>query len=96
MTYNAYIYIYIIILKESACFFNFIYLFIYFFYFLFVLLVGVSVSDLHTGELNWDFPYTSVVIYHSGESLSEQHTDLPICYRTKQDLSRTSSYLGIT
>ena len=36
--------------------------------------------------------YTSVMIYHRGASLSEQHTDLPIGHCTKQDLSRTSRY----
>ena len=40
--------------------------------------------------------YTSVMIYHRGASLSEQHTDLLICHCIKQDLSRTSRYLGIT
>ena len=38
----------------------------------------------------------SVMIYHRGASLSKQHTDLLICHRTKQDLSCTSRYLGIT
>ena len=33
---------------------------------------------------------TSVMIYHRGASLSEQHTDL-LC--TKQDLSHTSRYV---
>ena len=33
---------------------------------------------------------TSVMIYHRGASLSEQHTDL---LRTKQDLSHTSRYV---
>ena len=32
---------------------------------------------------------TSVMIYHRGASLSEQHTDLLICHCTKQDLSHT-------
>ena len=36
---------------------------------------------------------TNVMIYHSGASLSEQHTDLLICHCTKQDLSRTSRYV---
>ena len=37
------------------------------------------------------------MIYHrGGEPVSEQHTDLLICHWTKQDLSRTSRYLGIT
>ena len=40
--------------------------------------------------------YTSVMIIIAGASLSEQHTDLLICHCTKQDLSRTSRYLGIT
>ena len=40
--------------------------------------------------------FTSVMIYHRGASLSEQHTDLLICHCTKQDFSRTSRYLGIT
>ena len=40
--------------------------------------------------------YTSVVIYHRGASLSEQHTDLLIIHWIKQDLSHASSYLGIT
>ena len=40
--------------------------------------------------------YTSVMLYHLGASLSKQHTDLLICHYTKQDLSRTSRYLGIT
>ena len=83
MMYNAYIHIYNYLKRICPFFF-------------FFMLVGVSVSDLHTGELNWDFPYTSVVIYHSGASLSEQHTDLLICHRTKQDLLCTSRYLGIT
>ena len=39
---------------------------------------------------------TSVMIIIAGVSLSEQHTDLLICHCTKQDLSRTSRYLGIT
>ena len=39
---------------------------------------------------------TSVMIIIVGASLSEQHTDLLICHCTKQDLSRTSRYLGIT
>ena len=34
--------------------------------------------------------YTSVMIYHCGASLSEQHNDL-LC--TKQDLSHTSRYV---
>ena len=34
--------------------------------------------------------YTSVMIYHRGASLSEQHTDL-LC--TKQDLSHTSTFV---
>ena len=34
---------------------------------------------------------TSVMIYHRGASLSEQHTDLLICHCTKQDLSHTST-----
>ena len=42
---------------------------------------------------NW---ITSVMIYHRGASLSEQHTDLLICHCIKQNLSRTSRYLGIT
>ena len=36
------------------------------------------------------------MIIITGASLSEQHTDLLICHCTKQDLSRTSRYLGIT
>ena len=36
------------------------------------------------------------MIIIAGASLSEQHTDLLICHRTKQDSSRTSRYLGIT
>jgi len=36
------------------------------------------------------------MIIIAGASLSEQHTDLLICHCTKQDLSRTSRYLGIT
>ena len=36
---------------------------------------------------------TSVMIYHCGVSLSEQHTDLLICHCTKQDLSHTSRYV---
>ena len=39
---------------------------------------------------------TSVMIIIAGASLSEQHTDLLICYCTKQDSSRTGRYLGIT
>ena len=39
---------------------------------------------------------TSVIIIIAGASLSEQHTDLLICHCIKQDLSRTSRYLGIT
>ena len=39
---------------------------------------------------------TSVMIIIAGTSLSEQHTDLLIYHCTKQDLSRTSRYLGIT
>ena len=39
---------------------------------------------------------TSIMIIIAGASLSEQHTDLLICHCTKQDLSRTSRYLGIT
>jgi len=38
----------------------------------------------------------SVMIIITGASLSEQHTDLLICHCTKQDLLRTSGYLGIT
>ena len=41
---------------------------------------------------NKPFVPTSVMIYHRGASLSEQHTDLPIGHCTKQDLSRTSRY----
>ena len=36
------------------------------------------------------------MIIIAGASLSKQHTDLLICHCTKQDLSRTSRYLGIT
>ena len=39
---------------------------------------------------------TSVMIIIAGVSLSEQHTDLLFCHCTKQDLSHTSRYLGIT
>ena len=39
--------------------------------------------------VHWDL--TSVMIYHRGASLSEQHTDLLICHCTKQDLSHTST-----
>ena len=40
---------------------------------------------------------TSVMIYHRGASLSEQHTDLLICHRTKQVChAQVDSYLGIT
>ena len=39
---------------------------------------------------------TSVMIIIAGASLSEQHTDILICHCTKQDLSRTSRYLGTT
>ena len=40
---------------------------------------------------------TSVMIYHCrGASLSEQPNDLLICHCTKQGLSHTSIYLGIT
>ena len=37
------------------------------------------------------FRLTSVMIYHRGASLNEQHTDLLICHCTKQDLSHTST-----
>ena len=36
---------------------------------------------------------TSVMIYHRGTSLSEQHTDLLIFHCTKQDLSCTNRYV---
>jgi len=36
---------------------------------------------------------TSMMIYHRGASLSEQHTDLLICHCTKQDLSHTGRYV---
>ena len=36
---------------------------------------------------------TSVMIYHRGASVSQQHTDSLICHCTKQDLSRTSRYV---
>ena len=39
----------------------------------------------------WPRRITSVMIYHCGASLSEQHTDLLICHCTKQDLSHTST-----
>ena len=38
---------------------------------------------------------TSVMIIIVGASPSEQHTDLLICHRTKQDLSHASRYLGM-
>ena len=36
---------------------------------------------------------TSVMIYHRGASLSEQHTYSLTCHCTKQDLSQTSRYV---
>ena len=42
------------------------------------------------------FCITSVMIYHRRASLSEQNTDLLIYHYTKQDLSCTSTHLGIT
>ena len=47
------------------------------------------------GNLN-KLVHTSVMIIFVGASLSKQHTDLLICHCTKQDLSRTSRYLGLT
>ena len=53
-----------------------------------------SIQSLSTTELgafvNLPTLITSVMIYHRGASLSEQHTDL-LC--TKQDLSHTSRFL---
>ena len=37
---------------------------------------------------------TSVMIYHRRANLSEQHADLLIGHRTKQDLSRTSNHIS--
>ena len=54
----------------------------------------MNIVGLITLETYVDIPrssnYTSVMIYHRGASLSEQHTDL---LRTKQDLSHTSRYV---
>ena len=36
------------------------------------------------------YSYSVMILYHRGVSLSEQHTDLLICYCTKQDLSHIS------
>ena len=44
---------------------------------------------LHGSSLNY-MTITSVMIYHHGASLSEQHADL-LC--TKQDLSHTSRFV---
>ena len=52
-------------------------------------------EDLDELGLQTHLPSTSVGVWGGG-SLSEQHTDLLICHRTKQDLSCTSRYLGIT
>ena len=49
-----------------------------------------TLQTVDTAALNY---YTSVMIYHCGASLSEQHTDLLICHCTKQDLSCTSRYV---
>ena len=49
--------------------------------------------------MNWVYKRVFLVLVwwlSSQVSLSKQHTDLLICHCTKQDLSRTSRYLGIT
>ena len=45
-----------------------------------------SAHNVYTGN-----EITSVMIYHRGASLSEEHTDLLICHCTKQDLLHTST-----
>ena len=46
----------------------------------------ICASTTHDNKIN-----TSVMIYHHGASLNEQHTDLLICHCTKQDLAHTST-----
>ena len=51
---------------------------------------GGQGSFINSHEFLAPCTITSVMIYHRGASLSEQHTDL-LC--TKQDLSHTSRYV---
>ena len=58
---------------------------------------GIKIEDLQNhSPINITKYGTSVMIIIVGASLSEQHTDLLICHCTKQDLSCTSRYQGIT
>ena len=54
----------------------------------------VCVAALNKYNLEPAYSTTSVMIYHRGASLSEQHTDLlTVSHCTKQDLSRTSRHV---
>ena len=53
----------------------------------------ITQESAHKPEECCRHPYTSVMIYHRGASLSEQHTDLLISHCKKQDLSCTSRYV---